>query len=634
MPDSVLTQQIVDNMPREWRGTTFRNSNLLGREKFSQGLNALLDSHSAENPITTEDLDALGMAEDYLRVASNVSTTLEALIARRKGCICSQIISFGSLVMPIVAVAITTSKTVHCYTGDAEAPLPATALELIKLMGGSVEFHAGTPQTHDDGLVLRIENEIVTASGENYPESDCAGVVTPNVLHITDAAKIDYLEIEIIRKRMSTPITSPVALDMMQKLASNANVSATWTAADGDDMWAADDETSLPTFYEHLQSMTGAPVDMSARPYAYTAGLPAIAAIWFALARAGGAELIMCSTCYGGSSQLTDLLTERCPDQLRKHTFGVQGDADIVKALKGALDMVNGLPLEAEAQRKKKTVLFIECPTNPNMKVPDMDALADMIESYVNAAGAGRCMDDFLLMIDATFAPGSKVMEKLEKRLPALPMMVFISMSKSVSRGMTTGGALIANGNAFARSLLADAGAIGKSLDTTFKLDQGQFLVDNHTGVEERCFSAHGIASQIGETLRKSVAEVAAGFDMPLAFVLPEHAEMGFTSSTFSFNLPKPEGATEEETEAFAQKFVTELTTNKQFKPCVSFGQDNGLIYCTVPATSTQGCIKPEDKALQAVGGVQLVRLSFPPTMDIDNAVAHVAASVAAAYGK
>ena len=49
-------------------------------------------------------------------------------------------------------------------------------------------------------------------------------------------------------------------------------------------------------------------------------------------------------------------------------------------------------------------------------------------------------------------------------------------------------------------------------------------------------------------------------------------------------------------------------------KPCVSFGQDNDLVYCTVPATSTQGAISAEDKAKQARGGVQLVRflLSYP----------------------
>ena len=62
-----------------------------------------------------------------------------------------------------------------------------------------------------------------------------------------------------------------------------------------------------------------------------------------------------------------------------------------------------------------------------------------------------------------------------------------------------------------------------------------------------------------------------------------------------------------------AQKYVDLLTVHEEYKPCVSFGQNNGLIYATVPATSTQGAIKEEDKAKQARGGVQLVRLSFPP---------------------
>ena len=61
--------------------------------------------------------------------------------------------------------------------------------------------------------------------------------------------------------------------------------------------------------------------------------------------------------------------------------------------------------------------------------------------------------------------------------------------------------------------------------------------------------------------------------------------------------------------EEFAQKFVDLLCLHPTFmKPCVSFGQDNDLVYCTVPATSTQGAISAEDKAKQARGGVQLVR--------------------------
>jgi hypothetical protein len=44
-----------------------------------------------------------------------------------------------------------------------------------------------------------------------------------------------------------------------------------------------------------------------------------------------------------------------------------------------------------------------------------------------------------------------------------------------------------------------------------------------------------------------------------------------------------------QEAAALAQRFVDLLTANGAlFKPCVSFGQDNGLVYATVPATSTQ----------------------------------------------
>merc|ERR1712070_200652 len=154
-------------------------------------------------------------------------------------------------------------------------------------------------------------------------------------------------------------------------------------------------------------------------------------------------------------------------------------------------------------------------------------------------------------------------------------------------------------------------------LDTNAKQDQLWFLCDNHRGVEQRCRDAYAVHVAIGEHLQAEV-KAATGVDMPLCTVSPENAEQGFTSSTFSFNLPSPKGATPDVLAGLAQKFVDLICENNNFKPCVSFGQDNGLTYCTVPATSTQGAIKDEDKAKQAIGGVQLTRLSFPPTCDLE----------------
>jgi hypothetical protein len=77
-------------------GTTFNNSEkvYIGREAFSQNLTDLvLNKEASGEPVTegrhprifpsytvSEELLALGNAEDYLRVASNLSTVVEILL--------------------------------------------------------------------------------------------------------------------------------------------------------------------------------------------------------------------------------------------------------------------------------------------------------------------------------------------------------------------------------------------------------------------------------------------------------------------------------------------------------------------------------------------------------------------------
>jgi len=224
-------------------------------------------------------------------------------------------------------------------------------------------------------------------------------------------------------------------------------------------------------------------------------------------------------------------------------------------------------------------------------------------------------------------------MKKVKDLQEDLCVLVFISLSKSVSRGLTTAGTLVANHTHAARELLRGASETCEMLDTLAKPDQMMRLVENHGRVEQRCAQAYMVARDIGHRLSRAVYDII-GQEMELAFVTPEHAELGFTTSSFSFNLPAPPGATLAEIEGLAQNFVDLLCQHPDtFKPCVSFGQDNGLVYATVPATSTQGAVKAEDKAKQAIGGVQLVRLSFPPTCDIDLICRILANSLAALYG-
>lgn len=602
-------QSLLDNMPDDWRGTTFKNSELLGREQFSHNLLGLFDR---QTPLTTEELLALGNAEDYLRVATNISTTLECVLARRKNLSwgVNRVWTFASTNMPFIAVGlISGGRTVRLFYGHMPAPLTPAQCGLLGLIGANVQCHAGPPPPVSDVSEVVLVLEGVEGTDRVH------GIVSDSVLYIVDTATIDPEEILVIRKRMATPMTTPAVEAELERLAGRV------PAADSD---RAEPE-AVKEFCAHLQHMCGTKPDASTPPQLFTAGLSALASLWLALVARGGVDVLMCSTAYGGCSQCTDLIAERT-DRFCKSTFDIQGDASIDESIQGALSALvtaHDLPL---------TVLFVEIPTNPDQKVPDTQKLVDSLQTYKQ-----QTRKDVLLIVDTTFAPASQILSQIERLAPDLPAMVFMSMSKSVSRGRTTAGALIANHTPQAAAILRQVKNVGGILDTTARPDQIVALVRNHKGVEERCRAAYNVTVEVGERLCAAV-KGATGEEMPLAYISPQQAEAGgFTSSTFSFNLPAPAGASSEENAGLAQRYVDFLTVDEGepgslFKACVSFGQDNGLVYCTVPATSTQGVIAEEDKAKQARDGVQLVRLSFPPTIDVDAVCERMESAVEAVY--
>ncbi|RHY09323.1 hypothetical protein DYB36_010220 [Aphanomyces astaci] len=590
---------ILANLPHEWRGTTFANSALLGREVFSASVEKLLlEKHAKRDNIVTEaELSALGNAEDYLRVSTNISVLLELVLGLEVSLPTRQVFTFGSTTIPIISVLLTSKLPVLLYVDEGVAsPFTADQLATLALLGTNVTIVSGHPVADPSAVVLalQVSPKKISAAVD--------AIVSDSVLYIHNPSKVNPDDILVIRKRLSTPLTTPVCEKFLQTI---AGVKVT---ADGD----ASTPEALADFYAHLQTMSGTSVDAHANPVVFTAGLPAVCSIWLSLLHGGGADILMASTAYGGSSQLTDIYVNKSSGKIHKWKFDITGKNKISDSIKQALDK---LTITATAPT---TVLFVEIPTNPDMKVPDIATLAQHLTSYRNTTGK-----EVLLLVDTTFAPASKVLQKISAVAPDLTTMVFISMSKSVSRGHTTAGTIIANtASPQSRKLLETVRWAGQLLDTTAKTDQLWRLTENHVGVEDRCQKAYEVAVTTGTALQAAVAKYAHGFHMDLAFVSPENAAQGFTTSTYSFNLPPLPNATAEANYAIAQRFVDLLTAHPSFKPCVSFGQDNGKVYCTVPSTSTQGAIKAEDKAKQLVGGVELTRLSFPPHGDVQAIVA------------
>jgi cysteine synthase A len=600
-------RQILAVLPAEWRGTTFNNSKLRGRQGFAQDIEELImRKWKSGDRIVKEELAEVGNAEDYLRVATNISTLLEAALAVQRGLDVSQVFTFASDTLPIIAVCIISKHPVHLYLGDAPDPFTRKQHDLIKLLGLNLHCYPSYR------IRAAKQNEVVL-SLESAHIKTCIvdGIIGQGVLYVTNPEKINTDDILVIRKRMSTPMTTPVAEGMLQTMAGMQVTANVWGPA----------SPGITKFLAHLQEMSGTKVDRSANPVVSTVGLSAIASLWMTLIARGGADILMCSTAYGGTVQMTDIF-DRTAAKFNKHSFHIQGSAGVLPSIKSELKKLQ----EAPDGLLPMTVVFLEIPTNPDMKVPDMPELVAACMDHQRATGK-----KVMLLVDATFAPGSRALQKIREADPELCAMVFISMSKSVSRGLTTAGTVVANHTAEAREILAGVTEACETLDTNAKPDQMARLVENHGEVELRCRKAYENASLVGEHLCQAVRDVT-GQDMKLAFVSVEQAEAGFTTSTFSFNLPPREGASAEANEGLAQQFVDLLCAEPGFKPCVSFGQDNGLVYCTVPATSTQGAVKAEDKAKQAVGGVQLTRLSFPPTCDIENIKRVMSTSIAKLY--
>jgi len=102
---------ILKVIPGEWDGTTFNNSNLLGRPKFSEDFLALVESSiKSGKTITEDDLVKLGNAQDYLRVSTNISTVVETAYARKYNRNVDQIFTFASGAMPLFSVMMSAGK--------------------------------------------------------------------------------------------------------------------------------------------------------------------------------------------------------------------------------------------------------------------------------------------------------------------------------------------------------------------------------------------------------------------------------------------------------------------------------------------------------------------------------------------
>ena len=564
-------------------------------------------------PITTEHL-AQYFPEDYVRLGSPYSTLLEVTTALTKGFDPKKAFVFGSSTLPLIATLLTVEAPVRIFSADGAPAIVTPDQEMILKSSYGCDFTrcAGAPSRDGSGaIVVLISDEAASSIDASVVD---AVVATGGFLHIIDTAKIPPADvarpggapkregIHTIRKRLGAPPPTPDAIARLR----------------GEALATTPDVTALKAHLQKLGGCEGAAGDVLLS----TVGLSALGACVMAALEMGGSDIdtVMCSTAYGGSSQQTDILCARSGKativNMQKHTYDIQGErGDVLAGITLKLDAMKSGP------RKALTLVQIEYPTNPDMKDVDLAKLKVVLESYRDVTGS-----KVILMLDTTFSPPSRAAAPYGD----FPCIVFTSLSKSVTGGRTTGGSIVANDTPLAQNILERAHHHLALLDTGSKACQLVILNEMNAECPARVKAAHENCIAAAAYFEEAVAK-ASGTAMKTNFVTTSQMAKGVTPATFSFNLPPPASG---DPAAFAQNFVDALYAAHPsgVKPCVSFGQHNSTVYVTVPATSTQGVISKEITAKQALGGVQLVRFSFPTSMDIDAWNAAVDATLDAAY--
>jgi len=572
---------------------------------------------NSDEEITTEHL-AEYFPEDYVRLGSPFSTLLEVVAAVDRGFDPLKAFVFASNTLPLISVLLTAPGEVFVYGRDGDFIITEEQAELLRShYGRKFSLLAGTPKTHGaDDVVVLITDE---PASEVDPSVD-AVVSRGGFLFLQHADKLPPLDvvgedgqrregIHTIRKRLGAATPTPEAIQRLQ-------------------FEPIDEVPDTSALKQHLKELAGIP-DATGDVLLSTVGLAGLASAVMATLEVGKGKVdsLMCSTAYGGSSQQTDILSTRSKNDMvhmERHKFNIQGAAaDVLKSITETLQAMK------QAKAKPVTFVQIEYPTNPDMKDTDLAAVEGLLCNYQKETGS-----QVLLLLDTTFSPPSKAGSLVSH----LPTLVFNSLSKSVTGGFSTGGSLVANNHPLAQEVLKRAHVHLALFDTGAKPCQLKIFNEMHAECELRVQQAHDNCVKAAAAFEKAV-EKHSGHPMKTNFVTAEQIRKGVTPATFSFNLPAPDGADQATRAAFAQKFVDSLA-NSDFgqagglKPCVSFGQKNSTIYATVPATSTQGVISKELTAKQALGGIQLIRFSFPTEMDHEAWEKAADAALQAAYPK
>lgn len=589
---------VLDNMPMDWLNLTTHRLDIynekLAKTQFIEGFEDLFEA-------TNSDSKALGnlpTAYDYIRLGHPLSSILEWLIAKLNHCKPENIISFSSQSIPVFAVLrknlLDEKKTRIYYTGDLPKFLDSEILKSAYSYNfelAEIEKAEDIPEFEGSTILINQQNDI--CHFEVNPNTDFSLNIHSNfgsILLVNGTENESYIsEIQHVRRRETiamTPINSLAALKSFI----------------GRDYQVSDPELTKKYKFEVLESLKEI-TETEATPRVGSSGLSIQYAIMMGLIhdaqenhKGKDIKIVVPPNCYGGTNDQARRVAA-CLDNVEVLDLPVDGDNDMVESIDRVLTQIaleDAIPL-----------IIAEIPTNPRVEVPDLQNLKNTL-SKIRKTKQGNVAVDPVFILDQTFCPNVHFLGEGEI-LSSIRALSYASGSKFPSGGKCTAGYVVSNRKAAG---LMEKIALHLELCDNEATDlQYEILAGQLPSMIQRIADAYNNTRDFVKFISSTLAEAK------INFVSEELADLGFTPSVFSLDLPT-KGNTDEEREEYKRALnhkliglmINEIPNESKY--CVSYGQLKGC-YWTIPATSTQGTTKEGDKDY-------IARVALSPNMDME----------------
>ncbi|MBT8140933.1 MAG: PLP-dependent transferase [Gammaproteobacteria bacterium] len=591
-------KNVLKHQPPDWLDLTTHRLDIynesLAKVEFIQAFENL----AKKNISDTDALANLPTAYDYIRLGHPLSSLLEWVVAQLHSVPTKNVISFGSTSMPLLAILrknlLANKKTRILYTDTLPEYFDS---ELLKgIYGYSFELEKvhklqDLPAFNGSTVLITDKKDIChfSLTGEidffiNF-HLEYGSIILVN----TEQNDAYIAEIQHVRRRETIAMTPANCNLVLKNLV---------------DLPATDDSKSRvvknkAAVLKAIKNIVG----IECKALVGSSGLSIQYAILMGLIHDAAEKhpgkdikIIVPPNCYGGTN-----------DQARRVAACIHNAEVLDLPVDGGNDMSQGINsiLEHVAELDAVPFIIAEIPTNPRVEVPDLNQLQQAL-GRIRQCPTGEPAVEPVFILDQTFCPNVRFLRDKD-RLAHVRTISYVSGSKFPSGGKCTSGYCV--GNKKADSLMQKIETHLKLCDNQATPLQLEILAEQMPSMNQRIQAAY-------ENTRELVNYIQTVLpDAKINFVSEALASQGFTPSVFSLDLPS-KGKTTEEKESYKRSLnhklihmmITEIP--KESKYCVSYGQLKGC-YWTIPATSTQGTTKEDDKDY-------IVRVAVSPDLDLE----------------